>query len=498
MIWQSPWALIGLLALPIIWWLHRHRRKPEIVALPTLMFLLEEDERVHQPRKRRLDLETALAMLGAVLLAMAAAGPFLQQGAPVKRVRVVVSGGAPAHAIGYEEALQPVLRRIRATGAEVTIVRSPRRAAGDAVVRRPSWDSLFADARAGSASVRIIISDQLPAVIPGDLQVVALDQPAGNVGIVGLRLVEDRGRPAAFVSVMRDPPAAGTVRVRAAGVGQVDVDVGEDGYGSAVLALPDPVPGSVTLTIADEGTAPRTGLLADREATIQIAPLGVAIHPGLPPATTRVLRRGLRAALGSALRDGDALRVASAGAQGDLLVGAVADGASTRSAPRGVAVRLEDPLIADLDPAGVEWVYADGDEDLADDEQLLLGVRSGGATWPIVTRRADGTVRFAPDPSRGDPAPADAPIWPLFLANLVSDRGDFGVRYVGLLDARSSRLGPDVRTFDPAWVAAAKADVPAQGIALRTPLLVFALLVLGVLWLVPVLRRRLAVTPQPA
>ena len=44
MTFAAPWALIGLLVLPLIWWLHKRLRRPPQVVLPSLMFLLDEAE----------------------------------------------------------------------------------------------------------------------------------------------------------------------------------------------------------------------------------------------------------------------------------------------------------------------------------------------------------------------------------------------------------------------------------------------------------------------
>ena len=39
----APWALFGLLLLPVLWWILRRARQPDVRELPTLMFLLEEE-----------------------------------------------------------------------------------------------------------------------------------------------------------------------------------------------------------------------------------------------------------------------------------------------------------------------------------------------------------------------------------------------------------------------------------------------------------------------
>ncbi|MDJ0975690.1 MAG: BatA domain-containing protein [Planctomycetota bacterium] len=493
----APWALLGLLALPVIWWIQRHRRKAAVVELPTLMFLLEEDERVHQPRKRGLDLETVLALTAAALLALAAAGPAIERGAPITRVRVVVAGGGPAHAAGYVDRARGVIDAIRGAGAEVDVVWLPAQEPATRFDARPDVDALLGAARAGAASVRVIVADRLPDDAPGDVRWVGIgDTGAVNLGIVGARIVGPGDAPALFLTLARDPAPAAPLSTTLSVDGQsTPVEIDTQGYGVARVPLPEGV-GQRRWTVR-LGSGP-DALAADDEVVLELVPLGVTLDPALSPGVRAALERALDAVVGREARVDDAALRIGPGRAPDVELGVgslAADGAAT-TAPRGTPLRQPDPLVADLDPAGVTWIYAAGDEVVEDGERVLLGIRADDRTWPIVTRRADGRVRFAPDPSRGDPPPAAAPLWPLFIENWITSRGRFGVTPRGLLDPDVSRLGRADAPFDPDWVSAAAPTVPAPRVPLRTPLLAIALLVLGVLWAVPLVRRRVAV-PAP-
>lgn len=485
----APWALVGLVALPLIWWIQRHRRKAAVVELPTLMFLLEEDERVHQPRTRGLDLETVLALAAGLLLALAAAGPAFERGDPITRVRVVVSGGAPAHAAGYAERVGSALEALAATGAEVDVTWVPERTPASRYEPRPGVDRLLGAARAGRASVRVVISDRVPDEASGDVRWIGVGDPdAVNVGIVGARLVRVDGARQLFVTVRRDPPPAAPLATTLLVDGRATpVTIDAEGFGASTLPLDDAETARRWTVRLGTGA---DALASDDEVRLTLTPFGVTFGDALAPRVRRAVERALYAVLDPAAVTEDAAVVVGPG--GALEIGTVDDGGAARTAPRGTAIRQPAPLVADLDPAGVVWVYREGDERVREGERVLLGIRAEDATWPIVTRQADGRVRFAPDPTRGDPAPAEAPLWPLFIQNWIELRGRFGLEPEGLLDPETSRLGRDRRPLDPALVRTAAPTVPAPAVPLRVPLGVVALAVLGVLWMLPAMRRRTA------
>ena len=85
-----PYALAGLAALPLLVWLHRRRRRPVPVTVPSLLFLEAEGAEVGAPERIRSDPELWLALLAAAFGSLAAAGPAWTAGRPGRTVRVVV------------------------------------------------------------------------------------------------------------------------------------------------------------------------------------------------------------------------------------------------------------------------------------------------------------------------------------------------------------------------------------------------------------------------
>src|SRR5688572_15289434 len=78
LIFLTPWALAGLLALPVIWWLLRFTPpKPQHVRFPPLRLLLELIPREEQPDKTPWWL-MLLRLALATCLIFAVAHPFLQ------------------------------------------------------------------------------------------------------------------------------------------------------------------------------------------------------------------------------------------------------------------------------------------------------------------------------------------------------------------------------------------------------------------------------------
>jgi len=92
----APWALFGLLLLPVLWWILRRARVPDVRVLPTLMFLTDEDERVHAARARQIDVDAILALFALGLLVLAASGPQWVWREAGHTVRVVVAGAPRA------------------------------------------------------------------------------------------------------------------------------------------------------------------------------------------------------------------------------------------------------------------------------------------------------------------------------------------------------------------------------------------------------------------
>jgi hypothetical protein len=197
---------------------------------------------------------------------------------------------------------------------------------------------------------------------------------------------------------------------------------------------------------------------------VDSAALAVAITPGMPAAYADLLRKTLsvvtpgfveaapeRAALwflpsasDEPTGSGSALRVVLH----PIAPGAPAVAATTR----GPYEAPPQDFGRDLDPAGCEFRYA-------------ASAFHGGpasAPWPIARRRGARAVEWLPDPLAGTPAPADHPIWPLFVENVVASatgaaarEGAGGYRVRGLLDPSAMTLGRDRLPWDPQSIARA-------------------------------------------
>ena len=135
-----PWALAGLAALPLIWWLHRRLRRPPEQLLPSLMFLQDEDETRALPRGRRLDAELLLALSAACLLALAAAGPRIVHARAHRVIRVVVSGGTAATSNSSVPIPAPLMWYQKLRVAAAGFVRSTHGPTRNAVSRATAWN----------------------------------------------------------------------------------------------------------------------------------------------------------------------------------------------------------------------------------------------------------------------------------------------------------------------------------------------------------------------
>ncbi len=510
----APWALLGLLVLPFIWWLHKKLRRPPEVELPSLLFLEAEAEARALPRGRRLDAELLLALAGAALLAFAAAGPRLEKPAAPPTVRVVVSGGGPADHEGYLAAVREVLRDLRAQvgdAAQLDVIWLPEPMAGF-FVARPSDEALLGAAGAGQAAARVVVSDRPAPAELGSVRWVSCGRAdVQNTGIVSVAVASPEGVPELFVTLAHQGPRAvqGLVRVTASrrlvfAGGSVPFALEPGAYASVRLPLGDLAGGDVDVGLEQaDGEAWDDDLMHDDDATLVHGPLGVRIHADLPPLLASRLRHALAAALGAQGFDERARAQLSFVPRGSPETGfrlelqTLAEGAPATHAPAGVDAVGRDPLVRDLSTAGIGWVYAEGAERLGDGELLLLGRRAGETLWPVLARKL-GRVRLAVDPLRGEPRPIDTPFWPLLIQNLVRAAGDVsvggGYRAHGLLHPRSSELGTVNEPLAASTLTLAPPPSAGASRSLQPLLIVAALACLALLWAAPRLRRRLAVT----
>jgi hypothetical protein len=483
----APWALVGLLALPAIWWAHRRARRPLEVDVPSLLFLAgEEPEGAH--RRRRLDAELLLALAAAGLLAFAAAGPRAVAGPAGRTVRVVVARGAFSRAAGYEDRVERSLAAIRGAlgrGDALDVVSEDAGPSG-----RPSADALLASARAGRSALAVVVSDRLPSPLPRDVRGVGIGDPgAANVGFVAASVQPSGDGVSVFVAVRNDAagPAEAPLRRDAGTFDVLPLAAGGHATKTFVLAgRPE------RIEVSNE----RPGALAtDDRLVLTRAPLAVRLDPSLPPAHAAAVRAALAAVLGKdGFREGAAspdLAFGTASGTSSAALRVVlfpaADGATTARAPEGAETVSSSPWAKDLSTAGVDLVYAEPRPRPPEDLRVLL---ARGADAVVGLRK--GEVWFLPDPLRGRPSPARTPLWPLFVENVVTGVAGrplaLGYRVDGLADPDATLLGRDVAPFDPAWLRGLAPDREPAAVALRPWLVGGAVLCRLLLTLAPRMR----------
>jgi hypothetical protein len=497
-IFAAPLALLGLLALPVLAWLHRRRRRPAPVEVPSLMFLEGEPAETFAPERVRLDAELALSLLAAALLSLAAADPARTASAPGRTVRVVVDAG-PAMA-ARDASGTTAAQRAEAAVSEVVAALSPQ----DRLVRQDAAGGrgdLLARARAGEAAVRIVVTDRRPRDPPADVRFVLVGAPrARDVGIVAVDVVERQGAAEVFANVWNDGPEVErvtlTLEVDDAPVEGRALEIAPRAAASSTFSRPMPLPERMRLRIV-----PPDDLASDDVVDLRRAALRVAIRgAGATPALREAVLAGLRATMpaDAVVEDESAPEVFAFAAASATEAAADAQAPASarvvlrlRSVDAGGGVRRPrdapfEPVDAvygrDVDPAGCDLVWA---------------AAPAGAGWPFVrrSRASEGgpdVVEFGPDPLAGHPAPVEHALWPVFLDDVVralrGRAGPASYRVQGTLDVEASSLGRDVAAFSPAWVREAPPDRVPPRRPLAVPLLVGAALCLAGLWLLPALR----------
>lgn len=505
----APLALLGLLALPLVWWFHKKLRTPPEVVLPSLMFLQDEDDASKLPSGRRFDAELLLALAAVALLAFAAAEPVLVGAKPRRVVRVVVSGGAPATLEGYAAAVRAATAEVRAALAPEDKLELRWIPAVDAVAPRPTEQTLLGAAMAGAASARIVISDRAPAGETGAIRWIAVGSPqTSNTGIVGVSVEHTETVREVFCAVSHHGPGPARGRIGLEGAAAQTFEIAPGEVATFRFAT-ERLPRTLRLTAADGGVY-RDGLAADDSVVLRADVPPSLVDPALPDAHRQSIEEAFAAVLGSAEDrpaaggpyDVAVLKRGSpdVGARGwTLEIEPVAEGAPAERAPEGSDAIGQDPLAKDLSTAGVEWVYAKGAAKVQDGERVLLARRAGGRLWPVLLARGR-VLRLAPDPLRGEPRAVDTPFWPLLIDNLLAASAGRGIgggcRAEGLLDPASSEPGVARIPLDEAALRASPPSVPGRVRPLRPLLIACALACLGLLWAAPRIRRRL--TPRPA
>ncbi|MBL9085611.1 MAG: BatA domain-containing protein [Planctomycetia bacterium] len=474
-----PFALVGLLALPVVAWLHRRLTRAVPVVVPSLRFLADEVDADRDARRRRVDLDLWLALAGCAAVACAAAGPVWRSHGAGRTVRVVVDDGPAMAARGLDGSTA-------AARAEAAVARLRARLAPEDVLARvaAAGDDVVAAARRGGAALRVVVSDRLPALATPGVEVVAVGDPAArNAGLVAAAATVAGTTRRVFVAVRNDAADARVLRVAVAGGGAAALDVAANGVASTTLDAPAG-DGPIVVRLDD----PDGALAADDEVRLVPSVLRVAVagpDEGLPAAHGDLVRRTLDvvapgwvavAPAEAALSVGVAATVAPAGGAA-LWLHPVAPGATGVRAPAGAArERPPAPFGDDLDVASLDLVYA---------RDVLAS-----APWPLLrvrTRPAGGTaVEVLFDPLAGAPPPADTAAWPILVENVVTAVAGAptpgGFRVLGLAPPDRARLGRDRRDLDDAALAGAAPDRPPVERSLRAPLLALAAVSWAALW----------------
>lgn len=290
---DRPWGLVLLAALPVIVWLHLRRRRPRSVLVPSLAPWLRLTPPI-PPRRRRVPPAVLLAVHLAIAaaLAVAAAGPRLPgvAGGAVDRavvVDVTTSMTAAGRWAAAAARARSLLDGTRGAATLVTLEARPRVLAArdrDGRAARAALDRLqpggvgadaaaalaLAAAAAGPAAEIVVVTDggsPLPPGVPAARWEV-VGAPADNVAVltaaVGLAAGEARlfARLANFGAAARDVPLRLTVDGRP--VDDRTVAVAGAGTFDTVWTLP------AGATTAEVRIAPRDALSDDDTAAVPL------------------------------------------------------------------------------------------------------------------------------------------------------------------------------------------------------------------------------------
>ncbi len=520
-----PLALLGLLSLPVLWWLHRRMRRPPTVTMPSLMFLMDEDDARSLPKGRRIDLSLLATLGAAALLSIAAAGPHVKRQTTGRVVRIVVDRGAMDPSSAYRQRVDAYLRTLRKSlGDEDRVVRVnlPNRTgdsnyAAYARARRASVEALRGVALAGKADVRVVISDAFPFDVnadessSGSIRWIALGSDDDeNVSIVSVNARTESTSTSVFVNVRNQGDAPRSVQVVATSGSAGDVKhtttevlVKPGAHTTTTMDLP-PGLDRVRLRLVQVSGEPLADALAvdDDVWLLSREPLRVSIASTLPKVLNTAIRDALTASLGSdGWQEGGVDRVAdisfgdsASSGQGDvrLRVAFVVLPKDEQVAIRRRArfSQLDHPLLRDVLlrelPAHV-WAPPKSE---ANHGLALASWQERQNAYPVIVLGDDSTLAMYLDASQLTSQLLQRPWFPLWIDNCVvhvrGDRRTGPYRIEGLLDIKSSTLGRSRLGPSAESVATAVARVRTERISLRTPCIFAALALLLLLWAVPV------------
>jgi hypothetical protein len=178
----QPFALLGLLLLPLLVLLERWRRRTRPTLWPSLVLWRVVVNAVDAPARRRVEPLLLYECAAVLLLSLAAAGPAWRSEETTRSLAVLLDEGPHMHA----------LRADGETALEATRAEIARMGAGGRVEMHPVRDLRRAAAGWRAAGGPVVLATSLPDV-EGPGRLVVGRAPAGdNLGIDAVRVDGDR------------------------------------------------------------------------------------------------------------------------------------------------------------------------------------------------------------------------------------------------------------------------------------------------------------------
>lgn len=523
-----PLALVGLVALPILWLLARRSGRPQEVVMPSLLFLAAELD-VSPAGRRRLDPHTWLAMAAAALLALAAAGLRSFGEERTRVVRAIVEGGAISSVPSWQANVATALAGLRAQlepADRLDVVVWPP-AGADLAQPRPPFRALEALARAGEADARWILCWAHPAHVPADVRVVAL-APSGlgttwrSTGVVAVGVESPEaaatqdGPARVHATVHHAGPQPATVRLvleRSAGdvvATSADILLAARDARGVTVELPAGLERArlVLQHIAVPEGADVPDLLPADDAVLLVRGLAdVYVSPALSPADRELVLAALDASGRMRVVDdpasarcwlgyGAAAALAWARGQAGRMALALqpAGDEPPLAVPGDAAPRaLVDARTRDLAVTRTAAAFSHAALGAARAGTFLVGWGSDAAAYPLLSDH-DGVLQLAAPLHAGRPRLGSTPFFALLIDNwLRAGLGpDVGGGWVaeGVLDLRTTEARGQADGFEFAALDTPLPRVRAAGTSWTWPLSIAAAACLALLWSLPWLRMR--------
>jgi hypothetical protein len=193
-----PWALLGLLLIPLLIWLERWRRRPRWVVWPSLLLWRAIGDTARE-RARRIEPLLLLECAAVLLLTLAAAGPTVRTGVGARKVVVVLETGPRTGAL-----IDDGRTVLEATRAQLDRIRDALAVGDEWIVQEVER----AEAAPAVGDIRILATNRPGMEGPGFL-VVGRAPRGPNIGFSAVRV---EGGQVGFAVRREDGAAPVTVR----------------------------------------------------------------------------------------------------------------------------------------------------------------------------------------------------------------------------------------------------------------------------------------------